>query len=72
MASIEFKDASLRLYFDAGTDGEGKPVTRTKVYRNVSGSADAEELLAAVIALGGLSERQFISADRIETAFIMP
>ncbi|MET3574848.1 DUF1659 domain-containing protein [Bhargavaea ullalensis] len=71
MASIEFKDASVRLYFDAGTDGEGKPVRKTKVYRNVNGEADAEDLFGAVLALGELSELPFLSADRIETAVIM-
>lgn len=71
MASIEFKDASVRLYFDAGMDGEGKPIRKTKTYRNVTGQSSAEELLQVVTALGGLSEHTFVSADKIETGFIM-
>ncbi|WP_213423031.1 DUF1659 domain-containing protein [Bhargavaea massiliensis] len=70
MANIVFKNASIRLHFDAGFDGEGKPVVKLKTYRNVSGSADAESLAAAVGALGSLSGYPYIAAEKVETAEI--
>lgn len=71
MATIEFKNAVGRIYFDGGLTNEGKLIRKSKTYRNVANSADADSLYNALEQLAQLSDFPFISADKVETSNVI-
>ncbi|MCG7345181.1 DUF1659 domain-containing protein [Sporosarcina sp. ACRSL] len=71
MATIEFRHAVGRVYFDGGMTEDGKMIRKTKTYRNLAEGATAENLYNALSQLAQLSEYPFIGAEKVETADIM-
>lgn len=71
MASIEYKNAVIRLSFEAGQDQDGKTIKKSKTYRNIKAGVDAQSLVDATTVLAGFSEWPYMGAEKIETANIM-
>lgn len=71
MATIEFRNAVGRVYFDGGMTEDGKMIRKSKTYRNLTEGATAENLYDALSQLARLSEYPFIGAEIVETADIM-
>lgn len=71
MATIEFRHAVGKVYFDAGMTEDGKLIRKTKSYRHVTEGATADNLHNALSQLAQLSEYPFIGAEKVETADIM-
>ncbi|GEN83682.1 hypothetical protein SLU01_19940 [Sporosarcina luteola] len=71
MATIEFRHAVGKVYFDAGMTEDGKLIRKTKSYRHVTEGVDADNLHSALSQLAQLSEYPFIGAEKVETADIM-
>ncbi len=71
MATIEFKEAVGRVYFDGGLTEDGKLIRKSKTYRNIAENVDADTLYNALQALGQLSELPFIGAEKVETSSVM-
>lgn len=71
MATIEFRSAVGKVYFDGGLTEDGKMIRKSKSYRNVSEAASADSLYSALTQLALLSDYPFIGAERVETADIM-
>jgi len=70
-ATIEFKDAVGKVYFNGGTTEDGKLIRKAKTYRHIAKDVDAENLYSALEQLGLLSELPFIGAEKVETSFVM-
>lgn len=64
MASAVLVDSKIRLVFDKGTDGQGKPVTRSKTFNNVKKDATPENLLAAAQAIASLQKNPLLDVER--------
>ncbi|MFC5603318.1 DUF1659 domain-containing protein [Sporosarcina koreensis] len=71
MATIEFRHAVGRVYFDGGMTEGGKMIRKSKTYRNLVEAATAENLYDALSQLAQLSNYPFIGAEKVETADIM-
>ncbi|WP_203245833.1 DUF1659 domain-containing protein [Sporosarcina beigongshangi] len=71
MATIEFKNAVGRVYFDGGLTDEGKLIRKSKTYRNVAKNATADDLYKALEQLAQLSDFPFIGADKVETSNVI-
>ncbi|WP_252503384.1 DUF1659 domain-containing protein [Sporosarcina sp. Marseille-Q4943] len=71
MATIEFRHAVGKVYFDGGMTGDGKMIRKSKTYRNLAAGATAENLYDALSQLAQLSAYPFIGAEKVETADIM-
>ena len=70
MAIIDFKQAVVRLTFDAGLTLEGKVIKKSSTYRNVKQGATSDQLWEAVSILSGFSSRSVLAAEKIETGDI--
>lgn len=70
-ATIEFKDAVGKVYFNGGTSDDGKLIRKAKTYRHITKDVDAENLYNALEQLALLSELPFIGAEKVETSFVM-
>ncbi|WP_075618761.1 DUF1659 domain-containing protein [Paenisporosarcina indica] len=70
MASIDFKQAVVRLTYDAGLTQDGKVIKKSKSYRNVNESVTADELTNVIGILSGFSSRTLLTAEKIETGKI--
>ena len=71
MASIEFKSAVGKVYFDGGRTDDGKMIRKSKTYRNIADGATADNLHNALTQLAQLSDYPAIGAELVETADIM-
>ena len=71
MATIEFKNAVGRVYFDGGLTDEGKLIRKSKTYRNIAENAAADNLYNALEQLAELSEFPFLGAEKVETSSVM-
>ena len=71
MVTIEFKNAVGRVYFDGGLTEDGKPIRKSKTYRNITENVGAENLYKALEQLGRLSALPFIGADKVETSSLV-
>ncbi len=71
MATIEFKNAVGRVYFDGGLTDEGKLIRKSKTYRNIAENAAADSLYTALEQLAELSELPFLGAEKVETSSVM-
>ena len=67
-ASIDFKEAVGKVYFNGGMTEEGKLIRKSKTYRNVSKAATVDNLYKALEQLAQLSEYPFIGAEKVETS----
>lgn len=70
MANIDFKNAVVRLTFEAGYTPENKVIKKSKTYRNVNQAATAEQLAEVTQILSGFSSRPILAAEKIETGNI--
>lgn len=70
MATIDFKNAVGRVYFDGGTTDEGKLIRKSKTYRNIASGANADSLYKGLTALANLSSLPLIEAQKVETSGI--
>lgn len=68
MATIDFKSAVGRVFFDGGTTDDGKLIRKSKTYRNIAAGADANDLYKGLEELARLSSMPFIEADKVETS----
>ncbi|MGG3641109.1 DUF1659 domain-containing protein [Bacillus gobiensis] len=64
MASAVLVESKIRLVFDKGTDGEGKPVTGGKTINNVKKDATPENLIAAAQAIASLQIHPLVDVER--------
>ncbi len=71
MVTSEFKNAVGRVYFDGGLTEDGKPIRKSKTYRNITENVGAENLYKALEQLGQLSALPFIGADKVETSSLI-
>lgn len=69
-ASIDFKEAVGKVYFNGGMTEEGKLIRKSKTYRNVSKAATVDNLYNVLEQLAQLSEYPFIGAEKVETSFL--
>lgn len=70
MANVAFKQAIVRLTFDAGMTLDGKVIKKSKSYRNVNAGTTADQLLNVTGILSGFSSRPLLAAEKIETGNI--
>lgn len=70
MATIDFKSATGRVFFDGGVTDEGKLIRKSKTYRNIAEGVDATNLYKGLEELANLSELPFIGAEKVETATV--
>lgn len=60
----------LSLLYDAGVDGDGKRVEKTKTYSKVKNTATANELYAVAAALNSVTTFSLVHAERLSTNII--
>lgn len=70
MATMDFKSATGRVFFDGGVTEEGKLIRKAKTYRNIAEDVDATNLYKGLEELANLSELPFIGAEKVETATV--
>ena len=70
MATIDFKNAVGRVFFDGGTTDDGKLIRKSKTYRNIAAEANADSLYKGLEELAKLSSMPFIEAEKVETSGI--
>lgn len=71
MATINFKSAVGRVYFDGGMTHDGKLIRKSKTYRNIAAGADADSLYKGLEELATLSSLPFIEVEKVETSGII-
>lgn len=67
MANLEYKQAVFKLIFEVGLTEDGKMKTKSKTYRNIHGSATADQLELVATTLKSFTNSPFIGAEKIET-----
>lgn len=70
MAVKDFKQAVGRIIFETGVDDHGKPIRKTKTYRNLAAQAEASSIYEALEALSGLSAFPVVEVEHIVTETI--
>lgn len=70
MANIDFKEAVVRLTYDAGLTQDGKVIKKAKSYRNIKELATADQLAVLATILSGFSSYPILDAEKIETGNI--
>ncbi|QUW22324.1 DUF1659 domain-containing protein [Sporosarcina sp. Marseille-Q4063] len=70
MATIEFKHAVGRVYFDGGMTDGGKLIRKSKTYHNIAEGVDANSLYNGLEKLASLSSLPFIGAEKVETSAV--
>ncbi|MBO1910022.1 DUF1659 domain-containing protein [Sporosarcina sp. 6E9] len=70
MATIEFKHAVGRVFFDGGMTDDGKLIRRSKNYQNIAAGVDANSLYNGLEKLASLSSLPFIGAEKVETSTV--
>lgn len=61
----------LKCTFRTGYDEEGRPMEKSKSYRNLRLDATPEQLKQVSDALGTLSETPIVRTERVETALVV-
>ncbi|OHX45835.1 DUF1659 domain-containing protein [Cytobacillus oceanisediminis] len=64
MAQAIIIDSKLRLVFETGLNGQGKPVYKSKTYNSVKQSATADQLFTVGQAIAGLSSYPLTELNR--------
>ncbi|MBO9129985.1 DUF1659 domain-containing protein [Bacillus sp. 165] len=64
----EVQEMSLHLIYHAGTDQNGKPIMKNKVYRNVKLDAQPENMQEAALAIASLQTRTLENIQLTSTA----
>jgi hypothetical protein len=68
MATIDFKNAVGRIYFNTGMTEDGKIIRKSKTYRNIVEGVAADNLYKGLEELAKLSSYPWIGAEKVETA----
>ncbi|NHC41023.1 DUF1659 domain-containing protein [Bacillus sp. MM2020_1] len=71
MAQAFLEVTKLRLVFEAGIDGEGKPILKAKTFSNVTKSATTEQLSQAALALAVLCNDPLNKVERNDSSEIL-
>ncbi|MCM3091837.1 MULTISPECIES: DUF1659 domain-containing protein [unclassified Cytobacillus] len=64
MAQAIITTSKLRLVFETGLNGQGKPVYKSKTYNSVKQSATADQLFTVGQAIAGLSSYPLSELNR--------
>jgi hypothetical protein len=70
MAQTLLKDTKLKLIFDNGVDGEGKPVFKNKTFSNIRLDSTPDELQNAAQAIASLSQKALYGVERNDSSDI--
>ena len=70
MATIDFKSAVGRVFFDGGLTDDGKLIRKSKTYRNIAEGVDADSLYKGLEELASLSSLPFIGAEKVKTSTV--
>ncbi|AND42567.1 MULTISPECIES: DUF1659 domain-containing protein [Cytobacillus] len=71
MAQAIIIDSKLRLVFETGLNGQGKPVYKSKTYNSVKQSATADQLFTVGQAIAGLSSYPLTELNRNDSFDIL-
>jgi Protein of unknown function (DUF1659) len=71
MAQEILTESRLRLVFEAGIDGKGKPIMKTKTFNNITKSATADQLYLAAQAIAALSSDLLYGVERSDSSHII-
>ncbi|USK49912.1 DUF1659 domain-containing protein [Bacillus sp. CMF12] len=71
MAQAIIIDSKLRLVFETGLNGQGKPVYKSKTYNSVKQSATADQLFTVGQAIAGLSSYPLTEMNRNDSFDIL-
>ncbi|MBX9971651.1 DUF1659 domain-containing protein [Cytobacillus firmus] len=71
MAQAIIIDSKLRLVFETGLNGQGKPVYKSKTYKSVKQSATADQLFTVGQAIAGLSSYPLTELNRNDSFEIL-
>lgn len=71
MATLEFKSAVGRIYFDGGLTDDGKLIRKSKSYRNIAENIGADSLYNALEQLAQLSALPLIDAEKVATSKVI-
>ncbi|MDM5228056.1 DUF1659 domain-containing protein [Cytobacillus sp. NJ13] len=71
MAQAIIIDSKLRLVFETGLNGQGKPVYKSKTYNSVKQSATADQLFTVGQAIAGLSSYPLTELNRNDSFEIL-
>lgn len=71
MAQAIIIDSKLRLVFETGLNGQGKPVYKSKTYSDVKQSATADQLFTVGQAIAGLSSYPLTELNRNDSFDIL-
>jgi hypothetical protein len=71
MAQALLEGTKLRLVFEAGVDGEGKPILKAKTFSNVTKAATADQLSQAAQAVAALCNDTLNKVERNDSTEII-
>ncbi|KAF0819175.1 hypothetical protein KIS4809_2018 [Bacillus sp. ZZV12-4809] len=71
MAQAIITTSKLRLVFETGLNGQGKPVYKSKTYNSVKQSATADQLFTVGQAIAGLSSYPLSELNRNDSFNIL-
>ena len=71
MAQALLEGTKLRLVFEVGIDGDGKPILRAKTFSNVTKAATAEQLSQAAQAITVLCKDTLNKVERNDSSEIL-
>ncbi|AIE60398.1 DUF1659 domain-containing protein [Bacillus methanolicus] len=71
MAQEMLTESRLRLIFEAGIDGKGEPIFKTKTFNNITKSATADQLYQAAQAIAALSADLLSGVERSDSSQII-
>jgi hypothetical protein len=64
MAQALLEGSKLRIVFEAGVDGEGHPIFRSKSFSNVKKEATTDQLFQAALAISTLCNDTLNKVER--------
>ena len=71
MAQALLEGTKLRLVFEAGVDGEGKPILKTKSFSNITKAATVDQLSQAAQAVAALCKDPIYKVERNDSTEII-
>ncbi|MBB4825941.1 hypothetical protein HNO89_003178 [Sporosarcina luteola] len=71
MATMEFRGAIGKVYFDGGLTEDGKLIRQAKTYRNIARGIDAANLYEALAQLAQFSGRPVVGMEKVETSEVV-
>ncbi|MCG3088732.1 DUF1659 domain-containing protein [Sporosarcina cyprini] len=71
MATLEFRGAIGKVFFDGGLTEDGKLIRKAKSYRNIAQGVNAANLYNALSQLAQFSERAVVGMEKVETSEVV-